>query len=159
MANDVIRDVAHRYQDFFNFKICMRLHGKGVHIIIYMPKCTSSPAPISRNSRMFRNFVCWLRILNFVKFVRMTSEFRTDTHLRCHVKFDFHYVAAVKTRSRSIIVTENCCTEFYVWEKYLGQGGTSWQGRGDKLHNGELNDLYCSPNIVRLITSRIIRWA
>ena len=27
-----------------------------------------------------------------------------------------------------------------------------------KLHNEELNDLYCSPNIVRLIKSRM-RWA
>ena len=28
-----------------------------------------------------------------------------------------------------------------------------------KLHNEELNDLYCSPNIVRVINSRIIRSA
>ena len=28
-----------------------------------------------------------------------------------------------------------------------------------KLHNEELNDLYCSPNIVRVITSRRMRWA
>jgi hypothetical protein len=27
------------------------------------------------------------------------------------------------------------------------------------LHNEELNDLYCSPNIVRVIKSRRIRWA
>jgi len=27
------------------------------------------------------------------------------------------------------------------------------------LHNEELNGLYCSPNIVRVITSRIMRWA
>ena len=27
-----------------------------------------------------------------------------------------------------------------------------------KLHNGELNDLYSSPNIVQVIKSRIIRW-
>jgi hypothetical protein len=27
-----------------------------------------------------------------------------------------------------------------------------------KLHNEELNDLYCSPNIIQVITSRII-WA
>jgi len=26
-----------------------------------------------------------------------------------------------------------------------------------KLHNEELNDLYCSPNIVRVIKSRIMR--
>jgi len=28
-----------------------------------------------------------------------------------------------------------------------------------KLHNVELNDLYCSPNIVRVIKSRRMRWA
>jgi hypothetical protein len=27
-------------------------------------------------------------------------------------------------------------------------------GEGRKLHNEELNDLYCSPNIARVITSR-----
>ena len=28
-----------------------------------------------------------------------------------------------------------------------------------RLHNEELNDLYCSPNIVWLIKSRRMRWA
>jgi len=28
-----------------------------------------------------------------------------------------------------------------------------------RLHNEELNDLYCSPNIVRVIKCRRIRWA
>ena len=28
-----------------------------------------------------------------------------------------------------------------------------------KLHNEELNDLYCSPNIVRVMKSRRMRWA
>jgi hypothetical protein len=28
-----------------------------------------------------------------------------------------------------------------------------------KLHNEELNDLYCSPNILRVIKSRRMRWA
>ena len=32
-------------------------------------------------------------------------------------------------------------------------------GECRKLHNEELNDLYSSPNIVRVIKSRIMRWA
>jgi len=36
--------------------------------------------------------------------------------------------------------------------------GKRKQGRV-KLHNKELNDQYCSPNIVRVIKLRIINWA
>jgi hypothetical protein len=32
-------------------------------------------------------------------------------------------------------------------------------GEWRKLHNEELNDLYCSPNIVRVIRTRIMGWA
>jgi len=32
-------------------------------------------------------------------------------------------------------------------------------GKRRKLHNEELNDLYCSPNIVRVIKSRRMKWA
>ena len=33
----------------------------------------------------------------------------------------------------------------------------TWEWR--KLHNEKLNDLYCSPNIVRVIKLRRMRWA
>jgi hypothetical protein len=33
------------------------------------------------------------------------------------------------------------------------------RGKWRKLHNEELNDLYYSPNIVRVIKTRRIKWA
>jgi hypothetical protein len=40
-------------------------------------------------------------------------------------------------------------------------GGKRYEVTGEwrKLHNEELNDLYCSQNIIRVIISRRIRWA
>ena len=39
--------------------------------------------------------------------------------------------------------------------KREGRGNREWR----KLHNEELNDLYCSTNIVRVIKSKRMGWA
>ena len=41
----------------------------------------------------------------------------------------------------------------------MGPRGTRLTGEWRKLNNEGLNDLYCSPNIVRVIKSRRMRWA
>jgi len=43
--------------------------------------------------------------------------------------------------------------------RILGPKRDEVTGKWRKLHNEELNVLYCSPNIVQVIKWRIIRWA
>ena len=41
----------------------------------------------------------------------------------------------------------------------MGPNRNGVRGEWRKLHNEELNDLYCLPNILRVIKSRRMRWA
>jgi len=46
-----------------------------------------------------------------------------------------------------------------VMRRIFGHRWDEVTGEWSKLHNGELNDLYSSSNIVRVIKSRRMRWA
>jgi len=46
-----------------------------------------------------------------------------------------------------------------VLRRIFGPKGDEVTGEWRKLHNEELNDLYCSPNIIRVIKTRRIKWA
>jgi hypothetical protein len=49
--------------------------------------------------------------------------------------------------------------ENMVLRRIFGSKRDEVAGEWRKLHNEELNDLYCSPNIVQVIKSRRLRWA
>jgi len=49
--------------------------------------------------------------------------------------------------------------ENMVLRRIFGPRRDEVMGEWRRLHNGELNDLYSSPNIVRVIKSRRMRWA
>jgi len=46
-----------------------------------------------------------------------------------------------------------------VLRRVFGSKRDEVTGEWRKLHNEELNNLYCSPNIARVIKSRRMRWA
>ena len=49
--------------------------------------------------------------------------------------------------------------ENMVLRRIFGPSRDEVTGNGRRLHNEELNDLYSSPNIVRVIKPRRMRWA
>jgi hypothetical protein len=79
----------------------------------------------------------------------VTFTSRCDSELRQPVECDSTYVCSVV-----------CLTTFFNFIGYIyivakSEEDGSWR----KLHNDELHSMYSSPNIVKVIKSRRMRWA
>jgi len=66
----------------------------------------------------------------------------------------FHCAVLIKVKIRKLMVFEN-----KVLRRIFGPRRDEVTGEWRRLHNEELNDLYCSLNIVRVIKWRRMRWA
>jgi hypothetical protein len=68
-----------------------------------------------------------------------------------------HYYCNIQFCTRLLYTYTTYISKFYL--PIFGPKRDEVTGEWRKLHNEELNDLYSSPNIVRVMKSRRMRWA
>jgi hypothetical protein len=152
-------------------QICWRI--LAVNIVCVELNCTFLLKDISRHLSVVWSSLCSCEQENYQQAIcGVQLNVQSDQNDHRHIitvinrqqqqnreeKYDACTVSSRLTRFTCMPQSGGTCLRVGGWGEYLGKGGRS-DGEWKKLHNEELNVLYCSPNIVRAIKSGRMRWA
>jgi len=129
-----------------------RYHFQGTRQLITVPKkksLTQQPIQNILNPKIYTVQYCFK--IYFI-FVLVSTIYRTI--ILPVVLYGCEAWSLTLREERKLRVFQNM-----VLRRIFGPRREEVTGEWRKLHNEELNDLYCSPNIVRVIKWRRMRWA
>ena len=107
-------------------------------------------------SRLKSGSACYHLVQNLVSYNLLSKNMK--------IKIDINIILLILYRCETWLLTMREELRLRVFEnmvlwRMFGPRRDEVTGEWRKLHNEELNDLYCSPNIVRAIKLRRMRWA
>jgi hypothetical protein len=102
-------------------------------------------------SRLKSGNSCYHSVLNLLSLSTLSKNLKIQIYRTIILP-----VVLYGCETQSLTLREEC--RLRVLGRIFGRKSDEVMWEWRKLHNGELNDLYCSPNIVRVIKTRRMRW-